>query len=163
MTITRNMPRLTTRQIAALIVALLLAAGFAVFAYSAYRWAGSPLRFLRGAVVVPGNVTEKLEQTRSDRLLPFDIPAYVVRYAYLNPQGQMRTGEQIVTRRTFQQLDEQGAPAEIAILPDQPGASAFDPRLTFPSVAGWRLGIALGALAAAYFVFLFGVLPLKGS
>jgi hypothetical protein len=125
--------------------------------YTAYRRVTTPLLLLRGAVAVEGNVTEKLVQRQDDSLLPFDITTYVVRYAFPAPQGQMRTGEQIVTREFFERLGEQGAPVEVTLRAEDPAISAVDARLTFPASAGWRLGMAVTCLLAAYLVLLFGV------
>jgi len=101
------------------------------------------------AVVAQGVITEKLVQYQNDRLLPFSVPAFVIRYAYPTPQGQMRTGEQVVTRRFFEQLGGPGTPVPVTMREDNPAISAVDPRLTFPSNSGWRMGIALAAIFAA--------------
>ncbi len=93
-------------------------------------------------------ITEKLVQYQNDRLLPFSVPAFVIRYAYPTPQGQMRTGEQVVTRRFFEQLGGPGTPVPVTMREDNPAVSAV-PRLTFPGNSGWRMGIALAAIFAA--------------
>jgi hypothetical protein len=143
-------------------IAILLIAALSA-AYLAIRRASTPLRLLRGAVVVEGNVTEKLVQSQRLSPLPIEVPAYVARYAFPNPQGQMRTGEQIVTRRTFNRLGEQGSPASVWIAPQDTAINAVDPRLVFPSVAGVRMGFAGVCVLIAYGLLLFGVLSGKST
>lgn len=127
--------------------------------YLSYRRVGSPLELLRGeTVAVDGVIMEKLVQRQSDSILPFEVTAYVVRYAFPTLQGQMRTGEQIVTRGFFESLGHQGAPVSVTLRFDDPAINAVDARLTFPASAGWRLGLGLVCLGLAYLLVLFGML-----
>jgi hypothetical protein len=142
-------------------IAMLLIVALAS-AYLAVRRVGATLRLLRGAVMMDGNVTEKLVQSQRLSPLPVEVPAYVVRYAFPNPKGQMRTGEQIVTRATFDRLGGQGSPTSVWILPEDTSVSAVDPRLVFPSVAGGRMWFAGICMLIAYGL-LFGVLDGKSA
>lgn len=139
-----------------LIAALLVLASGLLFLI--YRQIGAPLKLTRSALVVDGNITEKLVQTRRLTPLPLEVPAYVVRYAFPNPQGQMRTGEQIVTKPLFDDLGEQGTSVEVYLSEADLSVSAVDPRITFPGVSGVRLWLAAGCILAAYLILLFGVM-----
>jgi hypothetical protein len=130
-------------------LAALCVLGSAVLAYSAYRRVETALRLGGAAWAAPGVVTEKLVESHPDRLLPFDVRAYVVRYAYPNPAGQMRTGEQVVTRRFFDRLPEQGGQATVYLAAGEEGISAVQRGPALPAPAGWRAALALGALIAA--------------
>src|SRR5690606_38732531 len=77
---------------------------------TAARRPETQVRLMGDAWATRGVVLEKLVEEREDRLLPWDVTTYVVRYAYPNDRGQMRTGEQVVTRRFFEQTPEQGEP-----------------------------------------------------
>jgi hypothetical protein len=101
---------------------------------------------------------ENLVQSRRLSPLPVEVPAYVVRYAFPNPQGQMRTGEQVVTKAFYDRLGQQGAPVEVTLSESDPAVNAIDARITFPSVSGVRAWIAAGCLLAAYLILLFGVM-----
>jgi hypothetical protein len=126
--------------------------------WSASRRVETQFKLRAESVAVQGVVLEKLVEQRADRLVPFAVPSYVVRYAFPSPaQGQMRTGEQVVTRHAFRQLGEQGALAAVAVDPDDSAISAIDPRLTFPAGGGWRLGIGIALLVGALGVVLVGV------
>ncbi len=138
-------------------IAILIVAALAS-AYLAVRRVSTPFRLLRGAVMVEGIVTEKLRQAQTISPLSWKVPAYVVRYAFPNPQGQMRTGEQIVTRATFDKLGGQGSPTPVWILPEDTSVSAVDARFVFPSAAGMRMGFSGLCLLVAYGLLLFGVL-----
>jgi hypothetical protein len=131
------------------LLAALCVLGAVALAYSAYRRVETAIRLGGGAWAAPGVVTEKLVETRSDRLLPFDVRAYVVRYAYPNPAGQMRTGEQVVTRRFFDRLPEQGGQTTVYLAAYEEGISAVQRGPALPAPAGWRAALALGALIAA--------------
>jgi hypothetical protein len=126
--------------------------------YLAYRQIGAPLKLTQSALVIDGNIMEKLVQTRRLSPLPVEMPAYVVRYAFANPQGQMRTGEQVVTKAFYDRLGEQGAPVEVTLSESDLGVNAVDARITFPSVSGVRAWIAFGCFLAAYLILLFGVM-----
>jgi hypothetical protein len=143
--------RPATRQrrvsLAGLLLSLALLAAGLYLMFSAYRRVSAPLRLTGQGVPAQGVVTEKFVDERPDRLLPFDVTTYVVRYAYPNAEGQMRTGEQIVTRKTYEGLPGQGGQAFVLFDPAEPGLSAIDSRLTFPGGAGWRAGLAAAALA----------------
>src|SRR5574341_198516 len=134
-----------------------VAAAIGLF-YTAYRRANTPLQLMNGTVMVDGNVTEKLIQRQPATPLPFEVPVYVVRYAYPSPQGQMRTGEQIVTRGFYEQLGGQGAPVTVTMREDDPGISAVEARLTFAGPASWRLMLAGLCLLVAYLALVFGVI-----
>lgn len=153
-----NRPVFNRRRIASLLATLALLAIAAALLFLAYRRIGFPLGLLEDAVVVDGVVTEKLTQSERASPLPVEVPVYRVRYAYPNLQGQIRTGEQIVTRAAYSRLGDQGAPVQVTIHPVDPGVSAVDARVTFPGVAGVRLALAVIVLALAYVVFLFGVM-----
>ncbi len=140
-------------------LALWLLIGGTLLAATAVRRASMPLALLRGGLAVEGVITEKQLQWDDDRLIPVAVPVYVIRYAYPTPGGQMRTGEQRVTRHFYAQSGEQGAPARILVESTNPAVSAIEARLTFPGAAGLRLALGLAAMAAAYLVLLFGVLP----
>jgi len=120
------------------------------FFYTAYRRVHNPIRFTQEAITVQGVVMEKLTEEATDRFLPFPVTSYVVRYAFPSAQGRMRTGQQVVTRAFYQRLAGQGHLAWIAVSVEDPRFHAIDPRLTFPSTAGWRLGIGLAFLMAAF-------------
>ncbi|MEJ2150935.1 MAG: hypothetical protein P8Z40_15860 [Chloroflexota bacterium] len=153
------MNRLLVR-LASFALAGVLALGALGLLWSASRRVETQLRLRADSVAVQGVVLEKLVEQRPDRLLPFDVPSYVVRYAFPTPdQGQMRSGEQVVTRYAFRHLGGQGALAPVTVDPDDPAVSAIDPRLTFPAGAGWRLGIGIGLLVAALGVALAGTRP----
>lgn len=146
-------PRLRRRGLAGLLLALaLLAAGLAL-TFSAYRRVSAPLHLTAAAVPVQGVVTEKFVEARPDRLLPFDVPTYVVRYAYPNPAGQMRTGEQVLTKKTYEALPTQGGQAFVVIEPDAPGLSVLNPRFALPAGAGWRAGLGAAAVVGAVVCF----------
>jgi hypothetical protein len=130
-------------------LAALCVLGAAALAYSAYRRVETATRLGGGAWAAPGVVTEKLVEYRSDRLLPFDVRTYVVRYAYPNPAGQMRTGEQVVTRRFFDRLPEQGGQTTVYLAAGEEGVSAVQRGPALPAPAGWRAILALAALIAA--------------
>jgi hypothetical protein len=126
--------------------------------WSASRRVETQLKLRADSVAVQGVVLEKLVEQRPDRLVPFSVPSYVVRYAFPTPdQGQMRSGEQVVTRYAFRQLGGQGELAVVTVDPNDPAISAIDPRLTFPAGAGWRLGGGLALLVAALGVIVVGV------
>src|SRR5688572_26117269 len=112
----------------AIAVLVVIAAGLS---YLVYRQIGAPLKLMRSAVVVDGNIMEKLVQTRRLSPLPVEVPAYVVRYAFPNPQGQMRTGEQVVTKGFYSRLGKQGTPVEVYLSEKDPSVNAVDPRITF--------------------------------
>lgn len=139
-------------RLAGALVALGLLAVAAGLSYSAFRRVETIFRLAGSSITVQGVVTEKLVEQRPDRLLPFDVTTRVVRYAYPNPQGQMRTGEQVVTKGFFEQVRGQGAPVRITYSSTDPAISAIDPRLTLPAAAGWRAGMALAALALALMI-----------
>jgi hypothetical protein len=140
----RHLVALITLSTAVVLAALALG-----LLYSAYRRSRLPLELSRQAVVTEGIITEKLVQRQSDRLLPFDVPAFVVRYAYPTLDGQMRTGEQVVTRGFFERIGDPGTHVPVTMQEDNPSLSAVDPRLTFPGSVGWRMGAALVALFTA--------------
>lgn len=149
---------LTVKRVISLVamaVLIIIAAGSS---YLAYRQIGAPLKLMQSALVVDGNIMEKLVQTRQLSPLPIEIPAYIVRYAFPNPQGQMRTGEQIVTKAFYDRLGEQGSPVEVTLSEADPAVNAVDARITFPSVTGVRAWIAVGCFLAAYLILLFGVM-----
>lgn len=148
----------TRRRLPSLLACLALLAIAAAFLFLAYRRIGLPLPLLQDAAVVDGVIAEKLIQPERASPLPFEVSVFRVRYTYPNLQGQMRTGEQVVTRAAFARLGDQGAPVQVTIHPDDEGISAVDPRITFPGVAGVRLALAMIALLAGYFVFLLGIL-----
>ena len=132
-----------------LLMAVVLAAIASGLLYSVYRRSRLALEISQQAVVAQGVITEKLIQPQRDRLLPFGVPAFVVRYAYPSPLGQMRTGEQVVTRHFFERLGGIGTLTPVTMREDNPTISAVDPRLTFPASAGWRMGVALVILFTA--------------
>jgi hypothetical protein len=149
---------LTARRVISLLAIAVLVVIAAGSSYLALRQIGAPLKLMRSAVVVDGNIMEKLVQTGRLSPLPLEVPAYVVRYAFPNPQGQMRTGEQVVTKPFYGRLGEQGAPIEVYLNETDPAVNAIDPRITFPSVSGVRAWIAGGCFLAAYLILLFGVM-----
>lgn len=139
------------------IIAAVLLVGVSVYLLSSvYRRVKTPLQLLGRSVTVEGVVTEKRVEKQPDRFLPFDPVAYIVRYAYPNAQGQMRTGEQPVTRAVFNRLDSPGTTTPVTFSLDKPGLSAVDPHLTFPGSSGWRLGIGFCLLTVAV-----GIFPIK--
>jgi hypothetical protein len=125
----------------------LIAAGL-ILLYSVYGRVQTPLRLSGDVLVVEGAITEKTVERRSDRLLPFAPAVHVVRYAFPSPpRGQMRNGEQVVTRAVYEHIGKQGQAVEVTFNPADPGISAVYPYVAFPGSTGWRLGIALAALA----------------
>jgi len=129
-----------------ILLSLALLVGALGLFYSAYRRVETQVRLMGDAWATRGVVLEKLVEESEDRLLPWDVTTYVVRYAYPNDRGQMRTGEQVVTRRFFEQTPEQGEPIPVVILTDDSAVTAVSPGLTFPAGAGWRVGLALVAV-----------------
>ena len=149
------MSRITRRRVVTLggvVISLGLLALSLAFFYTAYRRVHNPIRFTQESITVQGVVLEKLLEDQTDRFLPFPVTSYVVRYAFPSAQGKMRTGQQIVTRAFYQRLAGQGHLAWIAVSVDNPRFHAIDPRLTFPSTAGWRLGIGLALMIAAFLI-----------
>lgn len=140
-------PRLRRLSLVGLLLSLALLAVGLVLLFSTYRRVSAPLKLTGQGVAVQGVVTEKFIAERPDRLLPFDVTTYVVRYAYPNVEGQMRSGEQVVTRKSYEGLPGQGGQTFVLFDPAEPGLSVIDPRLTFPAGAGWRAGLAAAALA----------------
>ena len=140
----------------------LLALSLAFF-YTAYRRVHNPIRFTQESITVQGVVLEKLIEDQTDRFLPFPITSYVVRYAFPSAQGKMRTGQQIVTRAFYQRLAGQGHLAWVAVSVEDPRFHAIDPSLTFPGIAGWRLGIGLTFLAAAFLIATTGLSILRSE
>lgn len=127
---------------------IVLVGGLGLF-YTAYRRVETQVR-LRGHMwASQGVVLEKLTAEEDDRLLPFPVTSYLVRYAYPNAAGQMRTGEQTVPANFYAQAPEQGQPIPVAVHTDDPAVSAVNTALAFPGVAGWRAGLALAAALAA--------------
>jgi hypothetical protein len=149
---------LTAKRLISLLAMAVLIVTAAGSFYLVYRQIGVPLKLMQPAVIVNGNIMEKLVQKQRLSPLPVDIPAYVIRYAFPNSQGQMRTGEQVVTKAFYDRLGEQGASVEVTLSESDPGVNAVDARITFPSVTGVRVGIAIGCLLAAYLILLFGVM-----
>jgi hypothetical protein len=131
--------------------------------YLAYYRIGTPIQLIRHSAVVDGVVTEKLIQPERLSPLPIDVPTYVVRYTFPNLQGQMRTGEQKVTAAFYNQLGDQGSPVAVTIYPENPATNAVDARISFPDVAGIRLGAALLSLLIAYLIVFFGVIERQKS
>lgn len=131
--------------------------------FTAFRRVQTPFQLAGGGMTVQGVVLEKLVEARPDRLLPFDVTTYVVRYAYPNPQGQMRTGEQAVTQGFFERLPGQGALAWVTFDPADPAISAIDPRLTLPGAAGWRAGMGFAALLLAVLIATLSRERLRGT
>ncbi|HLV44506.1 MAG TPA: hypothetical protein VKY39_06090 [Aggregatilineales bacterium] len=142
------MSRRTTALIG-IILSVVLLAGALGLLYTAYRRVEIPLRLTGNSWVTGGVVTEKLVERRPDRLLPFDVETHVVRYAFPNAEGQMRTGEQVVTRRLYRALPGQGGPLPVVVHGDDPDVHAINPGLAFPASAGWRAGMGMAALVAA--------------
>ncbi len=145
------------------VIGIALAAGLILLGllllFTALRRVQTQIVLMGGGVTVQGVVLEKLVEERPDRLLPFEVTTYVVRYAYPNPEGQMRTGEQVVTQGFFEVLPGQGAPARVTYDPANPAISAIDPRLTFPGAAGWRAGMGFAALMLAALSLAFSARP----
>jgi hypothetical protein len=131
--------------------------------YQTYRRLSLPIQLIQRAVTVDGNITEKLVQSQRLSPLPVNVPTYVVRYTFPNLQGQMRTGEQIVTRPYFDALGEQGAPTTITLYPEDNSINAIDPRFTFPAASGVYFTSAIICLITAYLILLFGVMEKRSS
>lgn len=139
-----------TLSLIGIILSLVLLVGSLALFYTAYRRIENTLRLTSGETWATGGVVlEKLVEERPDRLLPFDVTTYVVRYAFPNEEGQMRTGEQVVTRGVFRQVPGQGQPVPVLVLGEDSAINAINPGLAFPGTAGWRLGMALAALLGA--------------
>jgi hypothetical protein len=149
------------KRLVSLIATLLLVLIALALGFWAYRRIGAPPQLLRSSVTVEGTITEKLVSQERLSPLPLMLPAYTIRYAFPTPQGLMRTGQQIVTRATYQRLGDQGAPATITLSPSDPAINAVDARITFPGVAGVRLAASLICLIAAYLIVLFGFMQPK--
>ncbi len=137
-------------------VILVLGAGAVGLLATTYPRALTSLRLLRQAVTVEGVVTEKLVTYESAGFLPFDMPVYVVRYAFPTTWGQIRSGEQIVTRRFYDRVEGQGAPVTVTMRADNSDTNVVDARLTFPGRMGWRVILAGLCLIGAYLTLLFG-------
>jgi hypothetical protein len=121
-----------------------------------YQSAATSIRLMRGpTVTVEGVVTEKLAVAGGASL---EAPVFLARYAFPTPQGQIRNGEQTLTRDAYEQLGRPGSPVLITIRQDNPAINAVDPRLVFPGTTGWRLGLAAAFAILAYAVLLLGVL-----
>ncbi len=136
-------------QAALLIGAVGLALASLALTYTAVRRVYRPYRQAGGAVAVEGVVTEKLVQQQADRFLPFGVTTYILRYAFPNAEGKMRTGEQIVTRRFYDHTGGQGSPIEVTFAAGDSTISAVDPRGMFPGAAGWRLSMGMAGLVIA--------------
>jgi hypothetical protein len=130
-------------QAALLVAAVGLALASLAVTYTAARRVYRPYRQADGAVAVEGVVTEKLIEQQADRFLPFDITTCIIRYAFPNTEGKMRTGEQIVTRRFYDRTGGQGSPIEVTFAAGDSTISAVDPRSVFPGAAGWRLSMGV--------------------
>lgn len=150
------MKQIISHPFARIVAAVLLVGASVYLLSSVYRRVRTPLQLLRQSITVEGVVTEKLVEKQPDRFLPFDPVAFVVRYAYPTPQGQMRTGEQSVTRAVYRRLGSPGTPAPVTFGLNDPGLSAIDPHLTFPGGSGWRLGLGCCILTVAV-----GIFPIK--
>ena len=144
------------------VVAGLIVAAVGLF-YLAYRRVEVPIRLSGSSITVAGVVTEMLVEERPDRLVPFPIRTYLVRYAFPTTKGQMHTGEQVVTRAFYSRIAAPGAPIWVTFGATDPGLNAVDPSLSFPAAAGWRLGMGLAALLAAAAVVNVGLFLLKRS
>jgi hypothetical protein len=141
-------------QIALLIAAVGLAIASLAIAYTAIRRVYRPYWRAGGAVTVEGVVTEKLVEQQADRFLPFEVRTCIIRYAFPNTEGKMRTGEQAVTRSVYNRTGGQGSPITVTIAAGDSTISAVDPRGVFPGIAGWRLSMgAVGLFAAAGLAF----------
>lgn len=138
-----------TLSLLGILMSLVLLVGALGLFYSAYRRVETQVRLTGDSWATRGVVLEKLVEERADRLLPWDVTTYVVRYAYPNAEGQMRTGEQVVTERFFRRTPEQGQQIPVLILTGDAAVTAVSPGLTFPASAGWRVGLALGAVVGA--------------
>jgi hypothetical protein len=156
-----NKRRLAT--LGGVVLALGMLALSLAFFYTAYRRVHNPVRFTQESITVQGVVMGKLVEEESDRFLPFPVTSYVVRYAFPSAQGRMRTGQQVVTRAFYQRLAGQGHLAWIVVSVEDPRFHAIDPRLTFPSTAGWRLGIGLAFLVASFFIAMSSVSGLRAK
>ncbi len=132
-----------------LIAAVGLAMASLAIAYTAVRRIHRPYWRAGGAVTVEGVVTEKLVEQQADRFLPFEVTTYIIRYAFPNTEGKMRTGEQAVTRRFYNRTGGQGSPITVTIAAGDSTISAVDPRCMFPGVTGWRLSMGVVGLVVA--------------
>ncbi|MBN1122170.1 MAG: hypothetical protein JXJ17_13925 [Anaerolineae bacterium] len=136
-------------QVTLLVAAVGLALASLAATYTAVRRVHRPYRQAGGAVAVEGVITEKLVEQRTDRFLPFEVTTYIIRYAFPNTQGKMRTGEQDVTRRFYDRTGGQGTPITVTIAAGDSAISAVDPYGTFPGIAGWRLSMGLTGFVIA--------------
>ncbi|GAB4468148.1 MAG: hypothetical protein Kow00124_02100 [Anaerolineae bacterium] len=120
----------------------------ALFLLSTYRRIETRLQVAAGALITEGVVTEKLAASVEDRFLPFEVRTHIIRYAFVNPEGQMRIGEQEVTASFAAQAPAPGGPIPVIISEHNPAVSAVDAGVGFPGAAAWRLAIGLAALTA---------------
>ncbi|MCC6904712.1 MAG: hypothetical protein IT326_02650 [Anaerolineae bacterium] len=145
----------TIIRIVSVAVALLLIAAGLRLGWSAYRRAATPFALLRGAYEIRegGIILETLTARREGGPLPFPVTAYVIRYTFPNPPGgQMRNGEQTVTRRFFNRAGTTGTPIVVYVQVADTRINAVDPRIVFPAESGWLLGGAFGSFTLALVV-----------
>ncbi len=120
----------------------------ALFLLSTYRRIESRLQVAAGALNTEGVVTEKLTLSVEDRFLPFEVQTHIIRYAFTNAEGQIRTGEQEVTTAFAAHAPSPGRPIPVIVSGQNPAVSAVDAGVGFPGAAAWRLAIGLAALTA---------------
>lgn len=137
---------------------VILIVGALGLGYLAYRRIGAPPQLLRGAVAVEGVITEKVIDKQVLNPLSISVPVYIVRYAFPTTFGQMRTGQQTVTRAAYTRVGRQGSPVQVVISPNDAGINAVDARITFPAGAGIRLVGAVGCLIIAYVMLVLEVM-----
>jgi hypothetical protein len=150
-------------RLASITLSLVTLAAALFLSFTVLRRAPNPVWAVSDPVQVPGVVTEALIQPQDDRFLPFTVQTHVIRYAFPTRDGNMRTGEQAVTGAFHRAHNRQGMPVPVTISAADPSLSAVEVRLAFPGPAGWRLGIAAGALMLAAAVAAGGSILLRRS
>ena len=132
---------------------LLVSVGIALLSlalmFTSLRRVQPPFVRAGGAVEVEGVITEKLIEQQTDRFLPFEVTTHIIRYAFPNKQGKMRTGEQIVTHRFYDRTGEQGASIPVTFAAADSTINTVDTRSVFPGIAGWRLWMGTAGLIVA--------------
>lgn len=141
--------RLKIVGLASLAISLTLMVAALALLFQTYNRTQVPIQQAGASLQVQGIVLEKLVEKRPDRLLPFNVTTYIVRYAFPSASGQMRTGEQVVTRKVYESITRQGEPIWVMLSANDPTLNAIDTRLVFPGAYGWRVGLALAALILA--------------
>lgn len=131
--------RLIGFSLLALGAAALLVAGGLI--YSLYGRSAVRLDLARESVATQGWLTEKF--TQPDDLAFIPLTRYVARYAYINPEGVLRSGEQELGRAFYLRLPQAGDRLTVYHSSGNAEINAVDRGLAFPGALGLRAAAAL--------------------